>query len=87
MKYNLFVSTSSGTFNIIDVDDSDLEKVVRAYKLGLDSIFLQGKKFWLANLSEIQIFTFENEKIKTEKELKRVCAEDNVFERGYLGIH
>lgn len=84
MRYNLFISTQSSTYNILDINEDELSKVLDAYKFGKDSLFIQGKKYWLSKLFEIQIFTFDNEKIKTGKDLVEICKKQELFEYGYM---
>ena len=84
-RYNIFVSTKMNTFNILDIDESELEKIIALYKYGKDNIFLKGKKYWFSDLSEIQIYTFENEKIKTEQELISLCKSKKLFKSGMFG--
>ena len=86
MKYNLFLK-NNGEFNILEINDDELERFIDTYKYGKESLFLKGIKYRLKGLSEIQIYTFENTEIKTEKELLAVCREQNLFGRGYLGIN
>ncbi len=85
MKYNLFLRTKSRTFNILDVNKDELNKILDVYKYGRESLFIKGKKYWFKNLFEIQVFTFEHEKLKTGEELIEVCKSKDLFERGYFG--
>lgn len=69
MKYNIFIKSQIQTFNILDVSEEQLQRVLEVYKYGKDSLFIKGKRYWLTRLHEIQIFTFEHPQIKTENEL------------------
>ncbi len=85
MQFNLYISTGLGTYNILDIDDSELEKVVKCYKHGRESVFLKGKRHIFKNLFEIQIFTFESEKVKTREELYKLCSEQNLLTYAFMG--
>lgn len=81
MNYNLFIKTSSNTYNVLDINESDLSKIIDAYKFGKETFFIKGKMYWLTKLREIQIYTFEHAKIKTEKDLMDFCKEHDAFSR------
>ncbi|MDR0683459.1 MAG: hypothetical protein LBG15_16710 [Dysgonamonadaceae bacterium] len=85
MKYNLFIKTFLNTYNILDVSEEELEKVVDCYNFGEESIFISGKKYCLKDLSEIQIFTFESKKFSSIKEFVRFCEDYNHYEYSVLG--
>lgn len=59
-KYNLFIKTQLSSYNIWEISEDQLEKVVSAYKQGKDSFTLSGKQYYLSRLMAISIFTSEN---------------------------
>ena len=71
------------TYNILDISDDELDKVVSAYKFGNESFFLNGTKYWLNNLFDIQIYSFEHTQIKTKKDLLEYCNKNRLLSRGY----
>lgn len=85
MNYNLFLRTKSGTFNILDVNENELSKILEVYKYGKESLFIKGQKYWFEDLFEIQIYTFDSPKLKNEKDIIEVCEKNDLFERGYFG--
>ncbi|MDR1652958.1 MAG: hypothetical protein LBS01_04800 [Prevotellaceae bacterium] len=85
MRYNIFIKTSWNAYNILDISEEELEKVVDCYNLGEKSIFISGKKYVLNNLLEIQIFTFESEKFSSQKEFVSLCEAHNQYECSFLG--
>jgi hypothetical protein len=85
MKYNLFIKTFSNTYNILDISEEELEKIVDCYNFGKKSIFISGKKYNLTNLSEIQIFTFEHAKFLSGRQFEDFCETNNLLERGFGG--
>lgn len=90
MNYNLYIKTQSSTFNILDVNDIELSKILGVYKYGGESVFIKGKKYWLEDLFEIQIFTFEqstieNNLIKDEKSILSFAKKYKVIEEDYFG--
>jgi hypothetical protein len=82
-KYNIFIRTQSIIDNILDIDDLEVGVVIDSYNYGKDSFFLNGKKYWLKDLFEIQIFTFDNEKIKTIDQLEHFCKHEMLMRTGY----
>lgn len=86
MNYNLFIRNQSGPFNILDVSEDELNKILDVYKYAKDSLFIKGKKYWLTKLYEIQIFTFEHDQIKNGEELFENCKQANLTEKEYFGL-
>lgn len=86
MKYNLFLKNQSGSFNILNVNEEELNKIIEVYKYGKDSVFIKGKKYWFTKLHEIQIFTFDHAKLKSEKDLWETCESQGLIQSGYLGF-
>ena len=60
MNYNLFIQTQSSTYNIFNIRQDDLEIVVNAFNKGKSDFFIAGKKYWIAQLFEIRIFSFQH---------------------------
>lgn len=56
-KYNLYIKTQLSSYNIWEISEEQLEKVVTAYKQGLDNFTLSGKQYYLKGLMEIAIFS------------------------------
>ncbi len=86
MQFNLYIRTSLGIYNILDINEKELGKVVKAYKYGLELFFLKGKRYLFETLYEIQIFTFESDKMKNGFELYEICKQQNLLEYGPLNI-
>lgn len=85
MKYNLYIKTFSETYNILDINEKELSRIIEVYKFGKKSVFIQGKKYGFEKLMEIQIFTFDHPHIKSAEEIMKVCRDQDLFGRGYLG--
>lgn len=60
-KYNLYISTGSSTYNILDLSREKLDKILSAYKAGKTEFTIGGKKYWIDNLHEFQIFDVKSE--------------------------
>jgi len=60
MTYNLFIKTQSKTYNILNIDENDLNVIVDSFNYGKEEFFLGGKKYWISRLFEIRIFRFHN---------------------------
>lgn len=84
MNYNLFIRTQGETFNILDASESELIKIIDIYKYGKDSLFLRGQKIWFSDLLEIQILTFEHDRLKSEKELVEYCNKNDFFDHDFF---
>jgi hypothetical protein len=85
MRFNLYIETQSDTFNILNLDEVSLNKVVEAYNNGKTTFFLKGKKYWLSKLHEIQIYTFGEGEIKTVKELVEICNRKHLVDSDFFG--
>jgi len=86
LKYNIFLQNQYGSSNILNVDRSELEKIIDVYKYGKDSLFIKGKKYLFHKLIEIQIFTFEHEQITSEEDLLGFCKQNNLIDSGIFGL-
>jgi hypothetical protein len=82
-RFNLYIRTGirGRTFNILDINDGELNKIIELYNLGRDSLFIKGRKYSFRGLNEIQIFTFNHPHIKTAKQLINFCRERDLFFR------
>ena len=87
MNYNIFIKTQINTFNILNINEEELERILDVYNYGKDTVFIKGKKHWLTRLHEIQIFTFDHPQIKTEKDLWEICETQNYIQRAYSGFN
>lgn len=56
-KFNLYIKTQLSSYNIWEISEEQLEKVIIAYKQGKDSFTLSGKQYYLSRLMAISIFT------------------------------
>jgi len=89
MRFNIYIKTFSSEFNILDIDEEQLELVIDNYNEGNDNFYLNGKQYFLKNLNEINVFTFKSTKITTEKELFDFCkkydkVEWNIYGDAYI---
>ncbi len=86
-RYNIYLKTQSKTENILDISDDDLNKIVESYNIGKQHFFINGQKYWLSNLFEIQIFSFEHEEIKTKEQLLEIAKIKNLFKKSMLDTY
>ncbi|MFT6922037.1 MAG: hypothetical protein ACJA1C_001035 [Crocinitomicaceae bacterium] len=63
MKYNIYISAFWGKYNVFDITEEKLLKVVDAYKLGKENFTLSGTKFSINKLSEFKVFTSKDSNI------------------------
>jgi hypothetical protein len=61
----------------LDISVEDVNIIVDAYKQGKETFFFNGKKYWIDNLFEIQIYSFEHPHIKTGDALLEYCNRNN----------
>lgn len=88
MNYNIFIKTQIGTFNILDVsEEEELDRILYVYAYGKETVFIKGKKYWFTRLHEIQIFTFEHQQIKTEKDLWETYRSADLMIRAFKGLN
>jgi len=92
MEYNLYISTFLGTFNILGVNESQLSKIINIYDNGLDSCFINGKKYFFKDLNEIQIFSFDgldtkDIKVKSVKQLLDFCKKNQLVKKTFGGSY
>jgi hypothetical protein len=87
MNYNLYIKTNKKEFNILDITEVELQKVIDSYNVGKEDFFIQGTKYFFVNLLEIQIFTFENDKISSNKELMQYCYRNNLVLSAHLNLY
>ena len=59
MKFNLFIKTATGSFNIWGISKSNLELVLKYFREGKSDFMLNGTKYWLKGVREFKIFTHE----------------------------
>jgi len=87
-KYNLFFKTAYDTFNILDLSNEKLEKVISHYKNGQTEFTIGGKKYWIGNLYELKIFQV-NDGIDSTKVKEYLVKSDSAEHRSgggyYLG--
>lgn len=57
--YNLFITTQTSTYNILDISKEQLFRVIEAYLNGEETFALSGEKYWLSKLFSLKIFTYE----------------------------
>jgi hypothetical protein len=67
MRYNLYISDSSGNFNILNITEVQLKKAINAYLEGASSITLSGQKFIFNDIDEFKIYTLETDETPEEK--------------------
>jgi hypothetical protein len=59
MKYNLYFEADSGTFNVLCLEENELNVIINAYKRGSDSFTINGVKHYINGLSVLKIFTYD----------------------------
>jgi hypothetical protein len=74
MNYNIFIETQYNVFNILDINEDNLFKIIKTYNLGNDSVFIKGKKYYFNKLKEIQIYTFEHKMSILNNNLLEHCV-------------
>lgn len=58
--YNIFIETEFDTYSMSKVSETNLRKMVEAYDLGKDSVFINGEKRSLTGLRKIKVYTFKD---------------------------
>ncbi len=73
MKFNIYISCNNGTFNIFNLEEEQVNKVVKGYKEGLNGVTINYKKYHFRIIDEIAIIT--NEKGLSNQELENYANE------------
>ncbi|MEJ7821268.1 MAG: hypothetical protein WKF85_03040 [Chitinophagaceae bacterium] len=58
--YNIYVENSNDTFTLLKTPEDDLNKLVEAYELGKEAVFINGEKIILNGLKVLKIFSFND---------------------------
>lgn len=86
MRYNVFISYSGGSYNLMGLTKDELEIVIKAYHLGKNSFTISGKKYYIKNISEFQIYTHEKVKEDPDIFFKIMVEKDYVsYNLGHIG--
>ena len=84
MNYNIFIETSLSSRSLLDINEQKIKKIVTAYKENKETIFLDGEKFYLGELKEIQVYEFNHLEFQTGKQLYQYCKDNYKLSRGYF---
>ena len=57
--YNIFIKNSIDTFNLLNIPEDDVNKIVEAYNLGNNNVFIDGEQIVLEGLQMLKIFSFD----------------------------
>ncbi len=63
--FNLYIENDSRCYNILHIDQGELDLIIDAYNYGKADLFINGERFLLKNLLKIKIFKFKD--LKTSK--------------------
>jgi hypothetical protein len=58
---NLYIENYNDTFTLIKTPEDDVERIVEAYDLGKEEVFINGEKIILKGLKVFKIFTFDRD--------------------------
>ena len=61
MEYNIYIENEKDFYDIMRIKEDDLKRLVEAFDLGKEAIFINGEKQVLSGLKEIKIFSFEGD--------------------------
>lgn len=76
--YNIYISSSSGAYNLLAISEKHLNIVVNAWLKGETSFYISGQQYWCKGFDSLQIFKNDQRKAKTELERLK-----NEFGEGY----
>ena len=83
MTFNIYVKTQSKSYNIFNISNDDLDIIVKAYNFGKDSFFIGGKKYWIAKIFEIRIFSFHHP--ENFHDFIKLAYSKHLFRQGNFG--
>lgn len=58
--FNLYIKNYNDSYSLSKVPEDDLQKIVDAFDVGRESVFINGKKRILLGLEEIKLYTFKD---------------------------
>ena len=77
MRYNLFVNAQLNTYNILDIGEDQLAKVIHSYKFKKEAVFIEGTKYYLRGLTQKELINTTSKKNMTSEELDERIRNDN----------
>lgn len=73
-RFNVFVSRRTEVYNILDISETQLLKLVDAYSKGRPSVTIDGFKYWIKDYYIIKIFTYKD---RVDFDLyRKICEAD-----------
>ena len=57
--YNIFIKNFIDTLNLLNVPEDDVNKIVEAYNLGNNNVFIDGEQIVLEGLQMLKIFSYD----------------------------
>lgn len=59
MRFNVYINIGTKKITFLLLDENELARIIEAYEYGKESIFFRGKKHFINDINEIQIYTHE----------------------------
>lgn len=60
IEYNIYIENFVDTFTLLKIPEEDLIKIVEAYDLGKDDVFINGEKIVLKGLQKLRLYSYED---------------------------
>ena len=58
-EYNVYIENFVDTFTLLKIPEADLIKIVQAYDLGKDDVFINGEKIVLQGLKMLRLYSYD----------------------------
>lgn len=83
VKYNVYIQTQSTSYSLLAIDEEDLAVVVDSFLKGEGDFMLDGVKYWIKNVFEIRVFTFNDQRGLSGDELMEEAKQQGLVKQQY----
>lgn len=58
-RFNVYIKTQSTYYSLLDIPEDDLELIATGFHSGDKSVFIDGMKYFIENVFELRVFTYD----------------------------
>lgn len=84
-RFNVYIKTQSTYYSLLDIPKDDLEMIVAAFHAGDEDVLIDGVKYFLRNVFEIRVFTYDRSETLPGPALMERCVQQGLAKTEYLG--
>ena len=82
--FNVYIKTQSTYNSLLDIGEEELRLVVDAFLGGESDFMLDGKKYWMNNVFEIRVFTYNNTRGLSGEQLLHEAKQQGLASQEYM---